>query len=98
GRFGSRVFLQEFADDLIQLSAIEQIAATQIPNEPLASAQFRGYHGESSGSGNNGEIMTLPSHIAPRLIGGVGLVPDWTGSRRNEASGLTLGYESGGVK
>ena len=44
GRFGTRVFLQEFADDLIEPAAVDQVAAAQIPDKPFAGAKFSRNH------------------------------------------------------
>ena len=44
GRFGARVALEEFADDGIELSAIDQSAAAEVPNEPFTCAEIAGHH------------------------------------------------------
>ena len=42
---GPRVALEKLADDLIELAAVDQVAAPQVPDEPFASAEFGGHHG-----------------------------------------------------
>jgi hypothetical protein len=37
GRLGAGVLGQEVADDLIQLAPVDQVTATEVPNEPFAS-------------------------------------------------------------
>src|SRR5262245_38889960 len=34
-RLGSGMFIEEFSDDLIELSAIDQVAASQVPDKPF---------------------------------------------------------------
>ena len=46
-RLGTRVGLQELTNDLIELAAVDEIAPTQIPNEPFASSKFGGNHDDS---------------------------------------------------
>jgi hypothetical protein len=36
--------VEEFADDLVKLPPVDQIAAAQVPDKPFASAEVRGYH------------------------------------------------------
>src|SRR5207253_7118035 len=46
-RFGAPLLAQEFADDLVQLPAIQQVAPPQVPNKPLTGSEFSGDHGAS---------------------------------------------------
>ena len=43
-KFGAGRVLQEFTNDLVELAAVDQVTAAQIPDEPFASAQFSCYH------------------------------------------------------
>ena len=45
-RLGTRVPLEELADDLVELAAVDQAAAAEVPDEPFARAEVVGHHGE----------------------------------------------------
>ena len=47
GRLGAGVLGQEFADDLIELSAVDPVAAAQIPDEPFTGSKFSRHHDSS---------------------------------------------------
>ena len=42
--FRPRIFLHEFIDDLVELTAVDQAASAQIPHEPFAGAEIVGDH------------------------------------------------------
>jgi hypothetical protein len=44
-RLRSRILIEKLSDDLIELPAINQIAAAQIPDEPFAGSKIRCQHG-----------------------------------------------------
>ena len=46
-RFGAGVGLQELADHLVEASAVDEVTAAQIPDEPFAGAEFGGHHDDS---------------------------------------------------
>ncbi len=44
GRLGAGVLGEELADDLIELAAVDEVAAAQVPDEPFASPEVRSHH------------------------------------------------------
>ena len=42
---GPRVLLEELADELVELAAVDQAAPPEVPDEPFALAEFAGHHG-----------------------------------------------------
>ena len=44
GRFGAGVLAEELADDLIELAAVDEVAAAQVPDEPFAGPEVRSHH------------------------------------------------------
>ena len=51
---GPRVPLEELADDRVELAAVDQPAAAEVPDEPLARAEVGTYHDRSFGCGVGG--------------------------------------------
>ena len=43
-RFGARMLLEEFAHDLVELAAVDQVAASKVPDEPFTSPEISGRH------------------------------------------------------
>ena len=45
GRLGAGVLVEELADDLVELAAVDQVAAAQVPDEPFAGPEVGRQHG-----------------------------------------------------
>ena len=72
--------LEELADDLVELAAVDQAAAAKVPDEPFAGAQVGSYHGNRSfGCGIGGRPAARPCGTGTGDPSNWGECADYTG-------------------
>src|SRR5262249_32783936 len=81
-RLGSRGSRHEFADHLVELSAVDQSAAPQVPDEPFAGAEFGSHHGSTVLLRGRGRGPTRAKSFPAARVG----QPGWP-RRRGEKCG-----------